>query len=424
MTSTTTFNPRTTGRVVEIPIDMIAPNPYQPRRNFEEAEMDELAASIRQNGLLQPIVVRRASSRNGFELVAGERRWRALERLGMGYAPAIVREEVSDRSMLVLALVENVQRQSINPIDEAVRFRQAIDEFGMTQAELAEEIGKPDGQPYVSNRLRLLKLPEGFQQLVADGTVLPTHARALITWADEEHGARFFQILETMIRNRGDDLKPMPGKLLNDLTEKVGAILKPGKPATPSGAKAEAKKAEPVAPPGPAAEATPAEPDPAAPAPAATPPKKSGKATPPPAPARESRRDRAAAQLPVDTVAKPTHPPVVVVEETVTVEETVVIADAAPPETAGLFHALQRLLRHCTVTIQVAQPAEGGPLVLSIAPQWLDRAGKQPIPPLNLTRSIDEADDVGFARDVRFYALGVELPATEKEAPPIQPSLL
>jgi ParB family chromosome partitioning protein len=169
----------------------IAPNPFQPRREFAPEQLAELEESIRQNGLLQPIVVRRATGETAadgaeWELVAGERRWRAIRRLGWAEVPAIVKE-VDDRAMLVLAIVENVQRAELSPIEEALGYRQLIDEFGFTQAEVAETVGRE--RSTVANLLRLLQLPASVQRMLNEGALSMGHARAILGLEDEREMA-------------------------------------------------------------------------------------------------------------------------------------------------------------------------------------------------------------------------------------------
>ncbi|MFW5947019.1 MAG: ParB/RepB/Spo0J family partition protein [Gemmatimonadota bacterium] len=158
----------------------VHPNPFQPRRQFDESELGELAASIRENGLLQPIVVRPAGNRRGadrWELVAGERRWRAVTRLGWQDIPALVRE-VDDRTLLVLALVENLQRTELGALEEAEGYQQLVEEFGLSQKEVAEVVGRD--RSTVANMLRLLQLPASVRRLVEDGSLTAGHARALL----------------------------------------------------------------------------------------------------------------------------------------------------------------------------------------------------------------------------------------------------
>lgn len=168
-----------------LPTSRIAPNPFQPRREFREEDLAELEASIRENGLLQPVVVRRsgAGAPEGaeWELVAGERRWRAVRRLGWTEVPAVAKE-VDDRAMLLLAIVENVQRSELSPLEEAEGYRQLIDQFGLTQAEVAEAVGRD--RSTVANLLRLLHLPATVQRMVSDGALSMGHARALLGLED------------------------------------------------------------------------------------------------------------------------------------------------------------------------------------------------------------------------------------------------
>ena len=159
-----------------IRLDQIVPNPKQPRREFAEAELLELQLSLQTSGLLQPIAVRpRKDGR--FELIAGERRFRAASRLGWTTIPAVVRD-VTDEQLLSLALVENLQREDLNPIDEAEGYRQLINEFGLAHQQVAQAVGKD--RSTITNALRLLALPEDVQRLVRDGSLTLGHARALL----------------------------------------------------------------------------------------------------------------------------------------------------------------------------------------------------------------------------------------------------
>jgi ParB family chromosome partitioning protein len=164
---------------MEVDLDLLQPNPKQPRMGFDEARLDELAASIKVNGVIQPVVVRRAGSR--FEIVAGERRWRAAQRAGLLKIPVIVRD-VPDEKLLEVALIENIQRENLNPIDEALAYRRLTTELGLTHEQVAAAVGKDRAS--ISNYLRLLKLPEQVQALVAAETLSMGHARALLTLED------------------------------------------------------------------------------------------------------------------------------------------------------------------------------------------------------------------------------------------------
>ncbi len=159
----------------EIPIDLIDPSTLQPRFVFDEAKLDELARSISANGVVQPILVRRKGAR--YELIAGERRWRAAQRAGLTRIPAVLRN-VSDDKVLELALIENIQREDLNPIEEARAYKKLIDTMGLTQETVAERVGRD--RSYVTNYLRLLKLPDDLQELLQVGRLSTGHARALL----------------------------------------------------------------------------------------------------------------------------------------------------------------------------------------------------------------------------------------------------
>jgi len=163
-------------RVNELDIDLIVPNPEQPRVKFGENELEELAASIRANGIVQPIVVRPADE-NRYQIVAGERRWRAAQRAGLRKVPVSVKE-VSDEKLLEIALIENIQRQQLNPIEEANAFRKLIDSIGLTQEEVAERVGKE--RTLIATTMRLLKLPDEVQKHLIDGNLSLSHGRALL----------------------------------------------------------------------------------------------------------------------------------------------------------------------------------------------------------------------------------------------------
>ena len=170
------------GGAREVPIELIARNPDQPRTHFAEAELEELAQSIRQRGVLQPILLRPYPGRPGeYQIVAGERRWRAAQRAGLGALPAVVRE-LSDRETLELALIENLQREDLNALEEASAFASLIGLSGGTQDEVAQAVGK--SRSHVANTLRLLQLPEEIQALVRSGELSAGHARTLIGAAE------------------------------------------------------------------------------------------------------------------------------------------------------------------------------------------------------------------------------------------------
>lgn len=183
---------RLLGRVADIEVENIRPNPYQPRQEFDDKALDELADSIRQLGIIQPITVR-ALGEGQFEIISGERRLRAARRAGLKRLPAYVREADTE-AMLEMALVENVQREELNPIEIAFGYQRLIEEVGLTQAEVAEKVGK--GRATVSNMLRLLKLPPRIQAALKDGSVSVGHARALINIGDEEAQLRLLKATE------------------------------------------------------------------------------------------------------------------------------------------------------------------------------------------------------------------------------------
>lgn len=160
-----------------VPIRAVAANPFQPRRKFQAAELSELAASIRVNGLLQPVLVRRSPSGRTYQLVAGERRLRAVKLLGWKEIPAQIRE-VEDRTLLVLALVENIQREDLGPLEEAKAYGVLRDKFGYGQREVAEAVGK--SRSTVANVLRLLTLPPSVRRLLEEGTLSMGHGRAIL----------------------------------------------------------------------------------------------------------------------------------------------------------------------------------------------------------------------------------------------------
>jgi ParB family chromosome partitioning protein len=175
-----------------VPIERIHPNPHQPRRRFDEADLEELAASIREKGVIQPLIVRPHPEEAGsFEIIAGERRWRAAQMARLHELPVVVRD-LDDAEMLELAIIENVQRADLNPLEEAQGYRQLMDRFGHTQEKLAEALGK--SRSHIANLLRLLTLPDPVLDLLRSGRLTAGHARALITAPDPVALAR--QVVE------------------------------------------------------------------------------------------------------------------------------------------------------------------------------------------------------------------------------------
>lgn len=165
-----------TGRVMDISIDEISPNPWQPRRDFDEESLNALASSIRENGLIQPVVVRKKKD-GTYELAAGERRWRAAKMAGLTVIPAISKE-YDDRSMAEMALVENLQRKDLNPVDEGMAYRKLMDEYGLTQEGISQKVGK--SRPYVANMVRLLDLPEEVKDFLSKGQLTAGQSRPLL----------------------------------------------------------------------------------------------------------------------------------------------------------------------------------------------------------------------------------------------------
>ena len=162
----------------EVPIEHLAPNPLQPRRRFDDAEIERLADSIRAVGILQPLLVRRHEARTDrYEIVAGERRWRAAQRARLHRVPVVVRE-LGDAELLEAALIENIQREDLSPLEEAAAYRRLIDRFGHTQDALGEQVGK--SRSHVANTLRLLGLPDSVKALLEEGALTAGHARALL----------------------------------------------------------------------------------------------------------------------------------------------------------------------------------------------------------------------------------------------------
>ncbi|HEY6255211.1 MAG TPA: ParB/RepB/Spo0J family partition protein [Xanthobacteraceae bacterium] len=171
-----------------VPIEFLKPNPRNPRRNFAEAELDELAASMRERGIIQPIVVRPVRGANdSYEIIAGERRWRAAQRAGLHVVP-IVPLDVSDDEALQLAIIENVQRTDLNPLEEAAGYQSLANEFGHSQDGIAKVVGK--SRSHVANTLRLLKLPQSVQAYIGEGKISAGHARMLVGQPDPERLAR------------------------------------------------------------------------------------------------------------------------------------------------------------------------------------------------------------------------------------------
>lgn len=182
------------GKIREVFIRQIEPNPYQPRQEFDEEGLKDLAQSIRENGIIQPITLRQVSP-DHYQIVTGERRWRAAELAGLKKVPAIIRE-YSDHQMMEIALIENLQREDLNPIEEAQAYQRMMDEFDMTQEEVARKIGK--SRSSIANIVRLLKLPPKVQIYVSRETITMGHARAILSLKDMEEQ---IQVADYIIKN-------------------------------------------------------------------------------------------------------------------------------------------------------------------------------------------------------------------------------
>ena len=209
------------GAVLQLPVARIRPNRYQPRETFDEEAIADLAASIAQKGVLQPLIVTPLGE-GRYELVSGERRLRAAQRVGLATVPVLVRK-VDDRELLEIALIENLQREDLDAIEEASGYRQLIDEFGLTQVELATQLGK--SRPAIANALRLLELPDVVQRMVRGGAMTAGHARALLGLVDRQ------RILEAAERIAQQGLTVRQAERL---VQRAGG--KARKPAAPSAA--------------------------------------------------------------------------------------------------------------------------------------------------------------------------------------------
>ena len=172
--------PPAADRSLEIDTDLLRPNKFQPRTHIDDDRIDDLARSIRANGIIQPIVVRKVEQ--GYEIIAGERRWRAAQRAGLFKVPVVVRD-IPEEKLLAIALIENIQREDLNPIEEAVAYRRLSDEFHLTQEQIAEAVGKDRSS--IANYVRLLRLPHEVRASVASNTLSMGHARALLALSDE-----------------------------------------------------------------------------------------------------------------------------------------------------------------------------------------------------------------------------------------------
>ena len=194
----------------EIDIDLVEPNPEQPRTRFVEATLEELAQSIRTNGIVQPIVVRRKEGK--YQIVAGERRWRAAQRAGLRKLPVVVKE-IADDKLLEIALIENIQRHELNPVEEARAYRKLVDTIGFTQDQLSERVGKE--RSLISTSLRILKLPQDILQLIEEDKISASHGRVLLTADDptiQRQVARAIMDFSLSVRETERMIRKLQGK--------------------------------------------------------------------------------------------------------------------------------------------------------------------------------------------------------------------
>ncbi len=208
--------------VTAVPLDLLHPNPNQPRRSFRPEALEELARSIEDRGILQPLIVRPLPGVQGaYQIVAGERRWRAAQSIPLHQVPVIVRD-LDDQEVLEIAIIENIQRADLDPIEEAMGYRQLIDTFGHTQEKLAAALGK--SRSYITNAMRLLTLPGDVQALLADGALSVGHARALITAGDASSA------MAQRIVAQGLSVRATEAMVRESQSGKTAAAPKPAKP--------------------------------------------------------------------------------------------------------------------------------------------------------------------------------------------------
>jgi len=219
------------GGVIQVPVSAVVPNPMQPRTRLDPEALEELAASIREHGLIQPLIVTQQGPER-YQLIAGERRWQAARLAGLATVPAIVKE-ATPQQLLELALVENIQRADLNPLEEASAYRQLVDEFGLTQEQVADRVGK--SRVAVTNTLRLLRLPSPAKQALADGTIHEGHARALLALPGPE-------AQEAALKTVVD--KGLSVRQTEELVRRLLAEPTPKKPKEPANPETEALETE------------------------------------------------------------------------------------------------------------------------------------------------------------------------------------
>ena len=202
--------------VLEISVEEIIPNSFQPRKEFDPEKLQELASSIQEHGVIQPVIVRPRLNNTGYELVVGERRLRACKMIGLEKIPAVIKT-LSDQEMTEIALIENIQRENLNPVEEAKAYKRLIEEFGLTQEEVAKKVGK--SRSFVANFLRLLQLPSDILDLLADGKVTVGHVRPLLSLVNESLQRQVVkEILEKNLSVR--ETEETVKKIIKDKTSK------------------------------------------------------------------------------------------------------------------------------------------------------------------------------------------------------------
>ncbi|WP_433746009.1 ParB/RepB/Spo0J family partition protein [Falsibacillus pallidus] len=206
--------------VQEVKVKEIRPNPYQPRKIFDPAAIEELKESILQHGILQPIIVRK--SIKGYEIVVGERRYRAAKEAKLDKVPVVVRE-LSEQQMMELAILENLQREDLTPIEEAAAYQTLMDKLQLTQEELAKRLGK--SRPHIANHIRLLSLPSAIQELISDGKISMGHGRALLGLRKKDK----MKAVVERIMGEGLNVRQLE-KLIHEINENVSRETKPAKP--------------------------------------------------------------------------------------------------------------------------------------------------------------------------------------------------
>jgi len=222
------------GEILFCDLESLKPNPFQPRKSIDEKAIEELALSIKEKGILQPLLVRPKDG--GYEIIVGERRWRAAQRAGLKKVPVIVKE-VSDRELLELALIENLQRQDLNPLEEAEAYRTLMEQYGYTQEEIGQRVGKDRSS--IANALRLLKLPEEAKEALREGRITRGHAMAILSLRSEKEQLRLLreilkgelsvresESLSRRLKREGPSSYPELELLLEDLRRRLEAPVK------------------------------------------------------------------------------------------------------------------------------------------------------------------------------------------------------